>query len=313
MSGEPIELRMSRPGDADAILAFIAAMGFTPRDRVTWDGLGMIAPLATRGTEIVGAIPIELRPVKIAPNLAVQWAHQTCVAVHPDLRGDGVGTRLQALLRSSLPDGTQMMGVYREDPDSPAYKWYLRNGFRKAMTIVSWTTEISETKIDSPLIPSPPPEGETPGATREGTRVAHAWRRARTDGCFVDQSQRALHKWLDVHPYRLRYRFEIIGNDDAYALLGIGALHSNSNRADVLDFVADETSAENLLDRCIVRARELGASPLRWAMVERDPNVRLARSRGMSPGWTFDLLIHETTPGLHVDASNWRYASIDFA
>jgi GNAT superfamily N-acetyltransferase len=339
VSDDTIQIRPSRPGDADAILAFIRAMGFTPRDRVTWDALGMSAAIAMRGDEIVGAIPIEMRPVKISPDLTVQWAHQTCVAVHPDLRGGGLGSRLQTLLRSTLPMGTQMMGVYREDPGSPAYRWYVNNGFRMAMTVVSWTMEISPSTATSSPVPSPPYSGErarvrgsgpagseathesdrpltltlSPDYRGEGTRLAQAWTRTRNNGCYVDQSQRPLLKWLDVHPYRSRYRFEIVESEAGYAVVGIGALHSETPRADLLDFVADESGAEALLDLCIARASELRASPLRWALSKHDPLTTLAKNRGMVAGWKFDLLIQEMVPGLHVDTSSWRYASIDFA
>jgi GNAT superfamily N-acetyltransferase len=299
MSGDSIQLRPSRPEDAERVLAFIRAMGFTPRDRTTWEALGMCAVLALRGEEVVGAIPIEVRPVKIAPDLTVQWAHQTCVAVHPDLRGGGLGSRLQKLLRSTLPSGTQMMGVYREDPDSPAYRWYVNNGFRKTMTVVSWTKELDA--------------GDKDRRASAGLRVEEAWRLHRTNGCFVDQTQRSLAKWLEVHPYRSRYRLEIVEVRMGYAVLGIGQLHSESTRADVLDFVASEEDARELLEQCLARARELKARPLRWALSEHDPLVALAKQSGMTPGWRFDLLIQEIVPGLHFDVSSWRYASIDFA
>lgn len=309
MSGDTIQLRPSRPEDVEQILAFIRAMGFTPREQTTWEALGMSAAIALRGEEVVGAIPIEMRPVKIAPDLTVQWAHQTCVAVHPDLRGGGLGSRLQKLLRSTLPSGTQMMGVYREDPASPAYRWYVNNGFRKAMTIVSWTREM-KTPSACPEAGSPDPRSST---HRRERSVGEAWHRFRTNGCFVDQSQRPLAKWLDVHPYRSRYRFEIIKHESSYAVLGIGQLHSDSTRADLLDFVAREANASELLERCVARAREMQATPLRWALSEHDPLAALAKQADMTPGWQFDLLIQEVVPGLHFDVSSWRYASIDFA
>ena len=82
--------------------------------------------------------------------------------------------------------------------------------------------------------------------------VRALWRRtnAGTGGGFVDRDWRCLESWLPAHPYRHRYTFRIArlfdrgGTLTAYALLGIGTLHSETVRVDVLECaVADDDIA----------------------------------------------------------------------
>src|SRR3954470_19961683 len=93
-----LQIRLARPDDRDRILDFIHQMGFNPRDTVTWDTLQMTAMTAWTGDELIGAIPLEPRPLQLAPGNVVTTLHQTAVAVHPDYRGKGIGTRLQRAL-----------------------------------------------------------------------------------------------------------------------------------------------------------------------------------------------------------------------
>lgn len=304
---DTIELRWNRPEDADAILAFIAEMGFTQRDRTTWDALGMCAVIATHQDLIVGAIPLEVRPVKISPDVTISWAHQTCVAVAPHLRGGGIGSRLQSMLRTALPSHAHMLGVFREDPDSPAYRWYLANGFTRAMQMQSWSLSLPDAANE------PCPSSHDEGAI-DDFRQLELWTAARGNGVVVDQRERRLRPWLEAHPYRSRYRFEIVSLDErAYTVLGIGRLHSDQDRADILDFIApDARDAAPLLKRCRDVAARQGASPLRWALATNDPLCIVAGSIGMTPGWSFDLLIRPVDESLHYDTTSWRYAGIDF-
>src|SRR5688500_5707215 len=99
-STSQVTIRHAQKEDREPVLDFIRAMGFNPRDAVTWDGLHMTAVTAWAGSELVGAIPLEARPFQLAPGTVVTTLHQTAVAVHPDYRGRGVGSQLQAALEA---------------------------------------------------------------------------------------------------------------------------------------------------------------------------------------------------------------------
>src|SRR5205814_5271480 len=126
-------VRRSTPVDRDAILAFIARMGFNPRDAVTWDGLNMWSMTAWHDDRLVGAISVEPRLLKISATQSVRALHETVVAVDPEFRSGGLGTRLQQALFEQAAGEAECVTVFREDPTSPAYRWYLKNGFTRAM------------------------------------------------------------------------------------------------------------------------------------------------------------------------------------
>jgi GNAT superfamily N-acetyltransferase len=303
MSGQ-LDIRWSTPADRDAILAFIVAMGFTPRDAITWDGLGMRAACAWRGDRLVGAVPIELRPFKVVGSLTVPAAHLTCVAVHPDERGSGVGSAMQRLLGEDPPKGAWLYTVFREEPESPGYQWYLKNGFAPAMHIVSWTMKIAPHEVKHAVL-----------LHRDATSSRSIWSKVRTHGGVIDQRERSLEWWMTVHPYRGRYTFEIIPlGEHGYALIGVGALHSDSPRLDVLDLIAaNPVDAQALIELCIAHARSRGIVLVRIALAEHDPYARVAASLGMTAGWNFDLLVRPIDAGLMINSGDWQYASIDFA
>jgi GNAT superfamily N-acetyltransferase len=303
MSDRP-EIRWNTPAERDTVLAFIIEMGFTPRDAITWDGLLMRAACAWRGERLVGAVPIEPRPFKIVGGVTVPAAHLTCVAVRPDERGSGVGSAMQQLLAADPPKGAWLYTVFREEPASPGYQWYRKNGFSPAMHIVSWTMKVNPQKAIArePTVWKP-------------TTWQNVWQKVRTHGGVVDQRERSFESWIAVHPYRSRYKFDVISlGERGYAVIGVGALHSDAPRLDVLDLVAaNAIDARALLDLCIAHARANGIVTVRVALAEHDPYARIAADLGMTAGWNFDLLVRPIDRALSFDASGWRYASIDFA
>ena len=127
------QIRWADADEAPDILAFIQAMGFNPRDKVTWDQLEMVAMSAWQGGKLIGAIPLEPRPLKIAPDKTVWAMHETVVAVHPEYRGGGIGTQMQHEIFTTLPTEIELLSVFREEPESPAYRWYVKNNFRPAL------------------------------------------------------------------------------------------------------------------------------------------------------------------------------------
>lgn len=122
------EMRLARDEEGGKVLAFMEEMGFSPRTPATWHVLKMGAMVAWgKGGEVLGAVPFEPREVKGVGAGGV-W-HETCVAVRESLRGGGVGSRLQeALAETARRRGVSMLSVFREQPESPAYRWYVKCG-----------------------------------------------------------------------------------------------------------------------------------------------------------------------------------------
>jgi len=323
-----IEIRWARAEERGHILNFIEQMGFNPRDTVTWDGLEMVAMSAWQGGQLIGAIPLEPRPLRIDDENSAAWAmHETVVAMHPERRGRGVGSAIQRAIFDSLPDDVPLVSVFREEPDSPAYRWYLKNGFAPAMHIDSWFYDgAPEDKFPALDLFNPTDAGVP------WDLVDEIWRQARRcGGGFVDQSQRPLRSWLSVHPYRERYDFTLAiergrrGHPPAYALLGMGHMHSESKRCDILELLSTGGPDDYrlMLDILISNAFKRGCNSTRWPLAEHDPNAQLAQDLGFEKKWGFDMLIRPIDSSfiLHPfdklragssSLKNWRYAPIDY-
>ena len=78
----PVAFAADQPQDQPAIRAFLARVGFLVRPRETWAALGMSAATAWQGTELVGAIPLEPRPVKLGAAKTLQCLQQTKCLKH---------------------------------------------------------------------------------------------------------------------------------------------------------------------------------------------------------------------------------------
>jgi GNAT superfamily N-acetyltransferase len=300
MTSEPI-IRLSTADDRDAILAFIAKSGFNPRDAITWDGLKMMAMTAWQDDRLIGAIPFEPRQLRIAADLTVPTIHETTVAIGPDHRGGGLGSRMQSAIFEQRPSNSELVTVFREDPASPAYRWYLKNGFSAVMKIHSWF-------CDRPIA-----DGLLPRFWMFSDPLA-PWS-AFGHQNPVGRVDRDLKSWLAMHPYRKRYRFWIIADESgAAALLGVGTMHSQTERADVLEWTApDGSSAEQLLQAICNVAVMKDWRPVRVPLAENDPRTELLKARCWESRWSFDMLARSLSANFtEAKPVDWRYAGIDY-
>jgi GNAT superfamily N-acetyltransferase len=320
MSKTP-DIRLAAAEETPALLDFIQTMGFNPRDATSWNGLEMLAMSAWQEGRLIGAIPLEPRPIRIAAGKSVWAMHETVVAVHPEDRSRGIGSAMQTAIFECLEGQADFVSVFREEPQSPAYRWYVKNGFVPAMHIDSWFHETAlEFKVPELdlLVPN---DERLPWAL-----LADIWRESRqTTAGFVDQSQRPLQTWLAIHPYRHRYNFILAiepgrqNRPRGYALLGTGDMHSESKRCDILDVVSTGGDADvrYLLNQLLPLATKLGCQSTRWPLADTDPNIQSATDLGFEKRWGFDMLIRPVSSPdssfiLHPSSPGWRYVPIDY-
>lgn len=318
-----ITIRFSSPNERDVILEFIEEMGSRRRDRVTWDTLGMVAATAWEGKKLIGAIPVEPRSLQIAPGAAVKTVHETAVAVRPEFRGHGIGSRLQQAIFSTPPGGALLMSVFREQPESDGYRWYRKNGFEPMMHIDSWFLD-----HPTPLSGEPIEWYEANDVSLDFAALRTVWKRwSAPYGGYISRSARPLHKWLTVHPYRTIYRFTIVVIRDqqkhvaGYAVLGIGKLYSETDRVDILELVTvrAEEETERLFRAVVTFAAAKTYRPIRWPLAKQDPNREIVKCHGLRAGWNFDFLIRRTegAAAAALDLSphvreHWRYLGIEY-
>lgn len=315
---DKIQIRWADADEAVDILAFIQAMGFNPRDKITWDALEMVAMSAWQGGKLIGAIPLEPRPFKIAPDKTAWAMHETVVAVHPDHRSRGIGSRMQDEIVATLPAEIEFVSVFREEPDSPAYRWYIKNNFQPTMQIDSWFYETS------PEFKMPEVDLFVPTDARlPWDELAETWPKARKNNSgIIDQAERDLKTWLSIHPYRQKYDFMIaversrLGLPAGYAVLGTGNMHSETKRCDILDLVSTGGSNDirRLIDQFAPFMFKSGCTSIRWPLAQNDPNTQIAQSLGFNKKWSFDMLVRPLPHSslLVKPAAFASFASIDY-
>jgi 2-polyprenyl-3-methyl-5-hydroxy-6-metoxy-1,4-benzoquinol methylase len=318
------------PSIRDAILSFIAASGFNPRTADAWN-LGMGAAIASSSSlGLIGAIPFELRYWALVNHKGEFFkglvAHETCVAMTPSSRGSGLGSQLQDLIASSPP--ASLACACREHPDSPAYKWYSKNGFQPWYTVNVYTRDLDRTSDLPPPVTSPSEYSLLPlghvGIPWSSMTSLSQEARAGQSGYVVD---RDLETWLASHPYSTRYSFWVALHKDSsgkllsYAIAGMGVLHSVKARLDVLDFVVSpsvDTSQEstNLLTHLLHSGAEYGWSPLRCAIADSDPLKTTLEALGLASTWSYDMMVRVLDPELlsRFDPSTqkWKHRALDY-
>ncbi len=302
------EIRWDQPQDRPAIRAFLARVGFLVRPEMTWAALGMSAATAWRGTELVGAIPLEPRPVKLGAARTLQCLQQTTVAVEPALRGQGIGSALQDFVAAKAAGRAEAATVYREEPDSPGYRWYRRNGFAPLQRLRIWSHGGSGggsppriAAWDDPAVPL---------ADIEALRLRQD---DAGSGITVVRSARPLARWLPVHPYGRAWRFEIAWSAAplAYALLG----RAEDGHRELLEsgLATEEPEARRALIEGL-----LAAGPLRCMLAESDgAAIAALEATGFARQGSMDLLAKPLAAAVTLevdegDRARWRHHAIDY-
>lgn len=122
---EAIEYREMQPDDVLQALAlrnevFSDAL-VTQED---WERDEMLAAIAVLEGEVVGAIPLALREVVIAPGVTITAAFENSVGTREELRSQGIGRNMIATAREFLPERADALFVYRGDERSDGYRFY---------------------------------------------------------------------------------------------------------------------------------------------------------------------------------------------
>lgn len=313
--------------DASSVLGLVSELGFNPRSSAAWDALAMDAVTCHSDGELVGAIPFERRSWQVRPGVVADVVHETVVGLRPELRGGGIGSAMQDALFASPPTGVEAATVFREKPESGAYRWYRSTGFEPVWRIDSWLgapqgfAAVPEMEI-APFDPAQPDGHALEALDRFRTMVFAAG-----SGGHIDRSCRPLGAWLAAHPYVGRYRFWLawlgpIESPSATAVCGVGRLHSESDRLEILELCAadwDVECAEVLVRGLIGEAARQGWEPIRWAIAESDPLASIAEDVGLVSQWSFEMLVRPIRASVSVSSlraaaqeTPWRFQALDY-
>ena len=123
-----IECREAGPDDVTGLLAVKNSI-FPPVSLADWEReKNKTAVVALDGGQVVGAIPLALRPLRIAPGVVIRSAFENSVGVIEGRRGQGIGTAMIECAARFLKGRVDALMVYRGDERSPPYRFYRKTG-----------------------------------------------------------------------------------------------------------------------------------------------------------------------------------------
>ena len=308
-------LRWAGPADQPVLRTFLDRMGFVSRPPETWPALNMSAATAWRGDELVGAIPLEPRRLKLGADCHWRCLQQTTVAVAPDQRGQGLGSALQEFLADALAGRADAATVFREQPESAGYRWYLANGFRPLQRLWIWAG--TPTAGGAEPLPCRPWRDAAVPLDRIETLRRHL--SAEGQGLTLPCEDRSLTEWLPIHPYAAARRFEIAWQAEpfAYALLGL----VDGDRLDLLEIGCEAQSSQGLnalLAALSPLASQRGVRQVRCMLAETDREAGAAMQKlGFERLSSMDLLVKPLGEGPTQqpdsnDRAHWRHQAIDY-
>jgi predicted N-acetyltransferase YhbS len=89
-----------------------------------WEQDEMLASIALLEDEVVGAIPLVLREIVIAPGVKIVAAFENSVGTREELRSQGIGRGMIAEACEFLKGRADALFVYRGDERSDGYRFY---------------------------------------------------------------------------------------------------------------------------------------------------------------------------------------------
>lgn len=124
--------RECQPDDFDAVRDLLnvvfARAHMTAEGTASWVAEDFTAPVAIAEGEIAGAIPLKRRVYRVAPDAeVVAWVEHR-VGVAEPLRGQGLGSGMQACAQEFLQGRGDVLLVYRGHERSDGYRFYDANG-----------------------------------------------------------------------------------------------------------------------------------------------------------------------------------------
>lgn len=298
MDSQANTFRLSESYDTSSVLRFIEDMGFTSRAQEYWVKNKLQAALClSPNGDIVGAIPVHPRLLSLGDGQTIVTWHQTVVAVRPELRSTGIGTKLQDLLkREAVARNVPIMTVYRRDESSNAYRWYSKNGFEDVLPIRSLT---AEPLVDVRISPLAFEVQNVEGNYQLNSEIQQFLSNT------ISENPCGIHKLPDVSlselhkrgAYSSIYRYECVtlksdGVIMALAILGVGKLHSDGERVEILLHKEREAMYFlELVQRIRNYAYDNNYSPVRIAISQLDPLLLPLCDLGFVDNWGFKFRV----------------------
>lgn len=289
-----MEIRVYSPSDLQEVLSLIRRSNSTDRTEETWRKNAMTGVLAFDRGKLIGAIPLEPRIFDLGDGESLRLLWVSAAHVDPEYRSRGVGGRLDVKIREVFFPDYKAIFVYRDDENSPAYRWYARLGYQLLLPILAFKIQVfpvgaclnyncwtSTDQIKSI-------ERELFDCFQRNCR--HFGGGPRRHPAFWS------HK-IDAHYYKRFYKYLVLAipHEDSiksYAVLGETELRDGVRRFDVLEHCVpdDPGSREELFAAIMKVAHDKKLVEVRIQLSSQDPGIYWVQKFGFRLRWRTNLM-----------------------
>ena len=133
---DEITYREMMPADLDAALAVRnEVFPDTPIVAADWQRDGMLASIALLGDDVIGAIPLAVRDLVIAPGVVIAAPFENSVGTREAYRSRGVGAGMITAALDFMHDRADGLFVYRGGERTAGYRFYQRSGHHVLLAV----------------------------------------------------------------------------------------------------------------------------------------------------------------------------------
>ena len=128
------------------VLNFLKKNVYTKRTKESWIKNSMTATIAKDKKTIIGILPFEKIAIKIHNKFEkVMWI--SSLFLLPKYRNKKLGKKILEYSKKIFSKNIKYFFVMREDPESKAFRWYKKNGFKVISRILSLEKKIKFLKL----------------------------------------------------------------------------------------------------------------------------------------------------------------------
>lgn len=291
-----LKFRIYQETDLMNAIKILEVSGNTSRTEETWKENNLTAALALHDEKIVGIVPFEPRTFSLGDNEIIDILWVSGAHVEPTYRGSGIGSTLDQLVRSELKHKYDGIFVYREDKNSPAYKWYLRLGYVPMMKLKSLKKEVSPSGGAVLYDFTALYENNFSELQKRGPQFFALYRKLYSNfGGLPIRNNEYWYSRVKFHYYKKYYCYYILtlGTEDrlsAFALLGKTNFKDNIDRFDILDFAVENADQEIFFKSIEHLACSMNLAEIRIQCAEEEDIYSGALRNGFQERWETNLM-----------------------
>lgn len=289
-----IDIRLFNNSDLNKVLKLIESSDSTNRSPETWNGNRMTAVLAFDKQKLIGAIPFEPRSLSFNAKDFVNVLWVSGAHVEPQQRNQGIGSAMDIKIKEYFYPEFKAVFVFRQDENSPAYRWYKKIGYHDLLSVISLRKSVEPvtSKIKYTVL-------RTQDEIKQwGSRIYGCFTRYSSGyGGFPLRDAKFWSDKLTKHYYKDFYSYSMVlfagkNTVTAYAFIGKTDMKDGIRRLDILEMsVPPDNKARNSLYKAIMDfAAKEDVNEVRIQVSPQDHILSWLESLGFSYRWKTNMM-----------------------